>query len=73
MAGSTKACLPKSTQNGWLYSYTDTHWQTVQSTIELLEKIIIPFLNNKKAELNLPQDQYSLILWDVWYVLFSSF
>lgn len=64
--GLTAACLPKEKKKNILYCQTDTHWQDVASTIKLLETIIFPFFKDKKKELQLPDEQFSLILWDIW-------
>lgn len=67
LKGLTRKCLPKKLKKGWAYSFTDSHWQDVKSTIQLLKEIIIPYYEEKKRELNLPKEQFSLLIWDVWY------
>jgi hypothetical protein len=65
-SGTTSKCHPSKDVDGILYSHSKSHWQTEETTLELLKKVIIPFLNQRKIELGLPASQKSILLWDVW-------
>lgn len=64
--GKTKRCYPEKEKKGFLYCHSDSHWQTPQTTEELLDSIILPFFVKKRQEMELPKDQWCLLLWDVW-------
>jgi hypothetical protein len=66
-AGTTNACLPKEKTPGVHYSYTSNHWQSVDSTKDLLNSVIFPFFKNKREELGLPKNATGLLIWDIWH------
>lgn len=49
-------------------SGTATYWSNIQTMKDFVNKILAPYFNKKKAELNLPPSQKSLWTIDVWSV-----
>ena len=63
--GKTKRSLPKTTfPKGFVLSANKSHWSNETETIRLLNRIIHPYAQRKKADLDLPSSQKSLIIWD---------
>lgn len=57
---------PKGTKpDDCVWTHTNSHWQTVASYIELLEKVIVPYKNNKIAALGLPPTQGTILKHDL--------
>ena len=50
---------------GFNITHTPNHWSNEEKSIELLEEIVFPYLSRKRAELNLPDDQKALLIFDV--------
>ena len=44
---------------------TPNHWEKEETSIELLRKIIIPFVQEKHKTLSMPEDQTWLLITDV--------
>lgn len=66
--GTTLKCLP-TTKNpvNSRYYFSHNHWQTPETTLQYLEEVVFPFFIKKKEENGLPADQWSLLIWDIWY------
>ena len=47
------------------FTFTDNHWSNEEMVIELSEEIIFPYLNSVKQSMNLPADQKSMLIFDV--------
>ena len=65
--GKTDRCLPKDVtfpDEGDL-TYTHNHWSNEEKALEHLTKVLFPYVEKKKAELNVPAEQKSLLLFDV--------
>ena len=63
--GKTSACLPRAkSPSGWHLTYTHNHWATEEATKDHIEKIILPYLTEKKKELKLRNDQRALCIFD---------
>ena len=63
--GKTERCLPKvSLPKEFLVMYNEKHGSNEQATLRLIDHLIVPYITNVKAELNLPDDQKSLLPWD---------
>ena len=56
------ACLPKVEPQGWLFCFTESHWQSVESTKLWLNKVCFPYFEALRKELNLPQKSYEEVL-----------
>ena len=68
--GKTKRSLPKTTfPKGSVLSANKSHWSNETETIRLLNRIIHPYAKRKKADLDLPSSQKSLIIWDAFRAL----
>ena len=65
--GKTKASQPRGITfpAGFCVTQNPKHWSNEEETIKLIDSIIIPYLANKRAQLNLPEDQKALMVWDV--------
>ena len=44
--------------------YTVNHWSNEETTIQYIQKIILPFIHKQKAEKNLPAEQRALCIFD---------
>ena len=63
--GKTSACLPHAKiPSGWHLTYTHNHWATEETTKDRTEKIILPYLTEKKTKLKLKSDQHALCIFD---------
>ena len=63
--GKTERCHPKvSTPAGWDVWHSDNHWSTEETMVRYIEKIIVPFVNNRREELKLPKSQHALAIFD---------
>jgi hypothetical protein len=53
----------------WLghLSQTTNHWANIQTSYGILEYIIIPWLLEKKASMDLPADNAAVLIVDCWY------
>ena len=65
--GKTIRCHPQGVvfPEGFNITHTPNHWNNEEKSIELLEEIVFPYLSRKRAELNLPDDQKALLIFDV--------
>lgn len=72
--GKTARCLPPAALRkrledlGWHWTQTQTHWSTLETMIDWVDKILVPYLLAQKRRLNLPDDHPCLLLLDVWKV-----
>ena len=65
--GKTERCLSKNVtaKENFLFLYNEKHWSNEVETLSLIDKIIAPYIENvKKEELQVPNDQKSLLIWD---------
>lgn len=63
--GKTKRCLPLfQFPSTWNITYTPTHWSNEESMKEYVEAVIFPYIRRQKANLKLPDDQGSLLIFD---------
>ena len=61
--GKTSACLPRAkTPSGWHITCSPNHWANEEPTKDHIEKIIVPYLTKKRAELKLTNDQRTLCI-----------
>jgi hypothetical protein len=47
---------------------TGNHWSNQKTMQEWVEKVLVPYLNARRAELGLPPEQKALLIIDVWSV-----
>ena len=63
--GTTRACLPTARfPDSWHITYTDNHWCNKTTMKLYIEKIIVPYIQRKNAEQNLPSSQSALCIMD---------
>lgn len=66
-AGTTEKCLPKNVQfpGDWHITCSPNHWSNESTMIDYVNQIIIPYVTNKRKELDKCQDQSAVVLFDV--------
>ena len=66
-SGKTKASLPRSFKFPQSFSlcYNEKHWSNEETTLNLIETIVKPYVVNKRQELKLAPTQKALMVWDV--------
>ena len=64
--GTTSRCHPRiEFPDGFNITHSANHWSNEEKAIEHLQEIIFPYLEKKKEELGLPDDQKALLIYDV--------
>lgn len=65
--GNTPRCLPQgiSFPDNFNLTFTPSHWSIEDKVIELLEKVVFPFIVEKRKELSLPDKQKAILVFDV--------
>ena len=64
--GKTPRCHPTSGKpDDCLWTHTESHWQSVKTYLEVIEKIVIPYKNNVIQTLQLPPDQVTILKHDL--------
>ena len=67
--GKTNRCQPQNpVPANTYYDNTMSHWQTPATNITCLEKVVIPDRKATIARLNLPQNQWALVVHDLHYI-----
>ena len=66
-AGTTQKCLPQNVQfpDDWHITCSPNHWSNENTMIDYVEKIIIPYVSNKRKELGKDRDQSAVVIFDV--------
>ena len=63
--GKSPNCLPQIRfPCEWYIMYTPNHWANEQTTVDYVQKIILPYISRKKKEMNLPANQSSMCIFD---------
>ena len=63
--GKTDCCHPKGDiSSGWDIWHSVNHWSNEETMLRYVEKIIVPFLNNKRASLHLNKKHPALCIFD---------
>ena len=58
-------CLPSfDFPTDFNVTFSDNYWSNKEKSIELLKKVIFPYLKQAKASLKYPKEQMSLIIMD---------
>ena len=61
--GKTPKCLPTVTfPSKWHVTATPNHWCNEKTSLDYVEKIIVPYIIDKKTELGLPSTYSSLVI-----------
>ena len=66
-SGKTKASLPRGFKfpEGFCLTQNPKHWSNEEETLKLIQEVIDPYVVHERERLNLPPDQKSLLIWDV--------
>lgn len=62
--GRKEMCLPPKIRNDkqFLFSYNEKHWSNNKETLQLIDGILLLYIEKTKKELNLPNDQQPLLI-----------
>ena len=64
--GKTDRCHPSvSFPTDWDIFHTETHWSNSASVIRYIDNVLLPYFEKQKELLNLPGEQKSLLIFDV--------
>ena len=65
--GTTDWCLPKGVEfpDDWDVTYTANHWSNKSKAIQHLQMVVFPYVKKRKVELNLPEHQKTMLIFDV--------
>ena len=65
-SGKTVRCHPSSRKpDDCLWTHTESHWQSVKTYLEVIEKIIVPYKNSAIQKLRLPSNQVTILKHDL--------
>ena len=63
--GTINRCLPKITfPPGWHVTCTQNHWANEVTTLQYIDKILLPYVNQKRKDLNLATNHSCLVIFD---------
>lgn len=63
--GKTRKCLPAvDFPPKWHVTATPNHWSNESTMVSYIEKIMVPYVKQKREELNLPEDHPALAIFD---------
>ena len=63
--GKTKRCLPCfQFPTTWNITHTVNHWSNEETMKEYIEVVILPYISKKKEDLQLPNEQSALLIFD---------
>jgi len=63
--GKTKRCHPTfDFPRDWLISHSPNHWSNENTMVEYIEEIIVPYVDRKRADLNLNFDYPAVAIFD---------
>ena len=59
-------CLPPKARDDkrFLSSYKKKHWSNNKQTLRLIDDILLSYIEKLKKDVNLPNDQKFLLIWD---------
>ena len=62
--GRKERCLPPKIRDDkqLLFSYNEKHWSNNKETLQLIDGILLLYIEKTKKELNLPNDQQPLLI-----------
>ena len=66
-SGKTKRCLPKNVgknKHTFFFSFNKSHWSNEQETLRLINEMTVPYIDDTKEKLGLPDNQKSRLIWD---------
>ena len=63
--GKTTKCLPSvDFPQDWHVTYSENHWANEATMVDYLEKILFPYIEKKRHELQLHEDYPALVLFN---------
>ena len=63
--GKTEGCLPRTQfPSDWHITYTPNHWANEVTTLDYIQKIILPYISKKREEKGFSDDQRTLCIFD---------
>lgn len=63
--GKTPACLPKFVfPPQWNVTFNETHWANEKTTLEYIEKVLVPYIIDARVQQKLPASQAALVIYD---------
>ena len=64
--GTTEQCHPKyQFPKSWNIYHSENHWSTTNTMLQYIEKVLIPYVSDKRDELDLPLKHPALAIFDV--------
>ena len=64
-SGKTPRCLPSvKFADNWHITYTANHWANEETSLAYIEKILTPYVNQKRRELSLDIQHPALVIFD---------
>ena len=64
-SGKTQRCLPSvSFPKTWHITFTENHWANEKTTIDYINKILLPYVTETRSKLSLPCNHSSLVIFD---------
>ena len=64
--GKTIGCHAKVTfPNDWNITQSDSLWSTESTMLEFIDKVIVPYVTQRREKLQLTSDQQDLALFDI--------
>lgn len=63
--GTTPRCLPTVTfPQDWHTTFSSNHWANESTMVDYVDKILVPYINEKRSELKLEPEYPALVLFD---------
>ena len=63
--GKTSKCLPPTeSPQDWHGTFTDNHWSNEATMITYLQRVLFPYIQQKRSQLGLPTDFPALVIFD---------
>ena len=63
--GKTNRCLPLTKfPNAWHITCTENHWANEKTTLDYINKVLLPYIERKRHELHLSTDHPALVIYD---------
>ena len=63
--GKTDRCLPQfQFPSAWNVTKSENHWSNERTMIEYINQIILPYINDRRSELKLSNEQPALLIFD---------
>ena len=65
--GITNRCHPRDVKfpDGWDIWHSENHWSNTSTMVRYIEKVLVPWAEQRKRDLRLPQSQKAIVVLDV--------